>query len=85
MSPVVQENMVKFTKPIIRLMIPIEKILKSKTTKAIKEIKINENKVFAIEESIKAKIYSIKDKGVINILLRFLDHIFQRAPTDIEY
>lgn len=61
------------------------KILKLKTKIAIIETSTKVNKALIAPESIDAIIYSRIRKGVINILLKFLLHTFQSAPTDIEY
>lgn len=60
-------------------------MLKPKAKKEIIERNTKTRKAFNIPEIIWAIKYSAVESGEINIFDKFLDQIFHRAPTDIEY
>src|SRR3989344_6262834 len=83
--PTDHAKIVKFIKKKERFIRPMRTILKSNTTYEMRLITIRMIIVFTAPETISAIIYSETLRGAMNILLKFLDHMFQRLPTEIEY
>src|SRR5271157_640178 len=64
---------------------PIRVILKPNTKIDRIELIISTIHAFSIPESVCARIYSLSIRGAMKRLLKFLDQIFQRLPTETEY